>query len=120
MPRSTRNGAPMRSTMSSGVTKRRLSQLVPSSAIRSPRAADRVAGDKDPLRAGAMCRAETSELGDEWIHATFLHRPSATLKGSPYILKAGSANDGSPESMIVTIGWGKNVFCSAHACEDSY
>jgi hypothetical protein len=26
--------------------------------------------DKDPLGAGAMDRAETSELGDEWIHAT--------------------------------------------------
>ena len=36
MPRSTRNGAPMRSAMSSGVTKRRFSQLVPSRVIRSP------------------------------------------------------------------------------------
>src|ERR1035441_5589581 len=37
MPRSTRNGAPMHNAMSRGVTKRKLSQLVPSSAIRSPR-----------------------------------------------------------------------------------
>jgi hypothetical protein len=36
MPRSTRNGAPIRSAMSSGVTNRRFSQSVPSSAMRSP------------------------------------------------------------------------------------
>ena len=36
MPRSTRNGAPMRSAMSSGVTNRRFSQFVPLSAMRSP------------------------------------------------------------------------------------
>ena len=37
-------------------------------------ASERVGRDEDPLRARAMCRAETSELGDEWIHATSLRR----------------------------------------------
>jgi hypothetical protein len=36
MPRSTRNGAPIRSAISRGVTKRRFAQSVPSRTSRSP------------------------------------------------------------------------------------
>src|SRR5207247_1775662 len=41
---------------------------------------ERVGRDKDPLRAGAMGGAETSQLGDEWIHATSL-RSAVSLSG---------------------------------------
>ena len=67
MPRSTRNGAPMRRAMSRGVTKRRLSQLVPCERQAfAERAADRVGGNEDPLRASGVQAAQLGELCDEW------------------------------------------------------
>ena len=69
MPRSTRNGAPMRSAMSSGVTKRRFSQFVPLERdALAERAADRVRRHEHPLGAGDVLPAQRGELGDEWIH----------------------------------------------------
>ena len=39
------------------------------------RASERVRRHENPFRAGTVFGAETSELGDEWIHATSRHRP---------------------------------------------
>ena len=75
MPRSTRNGAPIRTR---DVERRDEAKVGPVGALEDETVAEcpseRVGRNKNPLRAGAMCRAETSELGDEWIHDISVRR----------------------------------------------
>ena len=72
------------------------------------RTAEGVGRYKDPFCTGAMYCAETSELGDEWIHAISL-RPL----GEPHHPGA-FANDYKPDSAILAIGRRKTLFCSTH------
>ena len=73
MPRSTRSAHPERD-----VEKRDEAKVGPVGAFEdeavTERASECVSRDKDPLRTRAMCRAETSELGDKWIHTISLPR----------------------------------------------
>ena len=104
MPRSTQE---RRAHAERDVERRHEAQVEPVRAFEgdplAERPADRVCRDKHPLRARALVRAETSELGDEWIHTTSLRRLT-----SAYVRP-------EPELAIVPIGNGRTCSCSAHA-----
>jgi len=83
MPRSTRSAHPERD-----VERRDEAKVGPVCPLEDEAvaecASERVGRDRDPLGAGAISRAETSELGDEWIHATSLpHLLSRSLLRLP-------------------------------------
>jgi hypothetical protein len=71
---------------------------------------ERVGRNSDRLRfLGAMRLGNTRELGDKWIHAT-----SSTPPAEP----PHQGRVRTTDTLIVTIGTGKNLFYWGHPCED--
>jgi len=82
IPRSTRNGPAMRVARSSGVTKRRLAQLVPSRARRSPSVFPTgMRRHNHPLRPRGVRAAQLGELCHERVaHARRRHAIAVTAR----------------------------------------